>query len=999
MSSPYSTYLDFHLPDEFIDSYTDRPIKWGFPDAAGNSLGELTFLRSYSRLIDGRKERWHDVCRRVTEGTYHEQRKFCVEHRLPWNWKKATASAKEFYDRMFNFKWLPPGRGLWACGTRFVHENSNSAALQNCAFVSTSEMSKDHPEIPFAFLMEASMLGIGVGFDTDGAAKGFHIYQPKQEGTLVIEDSREGWVSAVSTVIRAFLTPKGVVPTFDYSAIRAAGSPINGFGGVSAGPQPLVRLVSVLSNLFEKSIGGVLTTKMIVDIMNMIGVCVVSGNVRRSAEIALGSADDQVFASLKDYKMFPERQEWGWMSNNSIRATPGLDYTNYSQSIVANGEPGFVYMDLIRSHGRLVDPANHKDHRAVGTNPCGEQSLESMEMCVTGDTLIHTPHGTYPIASVVGSSLPIWNGENWSLVAPFTTGDQDVYKVTLSDGSILRATAGHEWSVRSGRGYKKVRTDQLKEKDKLPEFTLGETYGRRNTRAYEWGWLTGDGYTDGKDVMLLVHEKEQQALEFLPGRVRPLYKGFYRIATDCMTLAEAQSLRNHQTGLPKVISEWDKKSIADFVGGWIDTDGSLIRNNETDHYVLYGSEQKLRDLQILLRRIGVDHSTLRMVSPEGIEVPLPGGRVCKRNYSLWRLLIPSYEASAVATKLKKAVRFGSRYKVNNRYPHTVIDAARKQKIVSVEYDGYEPTYCFTEGQRHMGVFGNAITHQCTLVETFPTNCKDKDDYLRTLKYSYLYAKTVTLIPTHFPQTNAVMQRNRRIGTSMSGLAQFVETRSRAELREWMNDGYKEIQTLDKDYSEWLGVRESIKTTSIKPSGSVSLLAGVTPGVHWPTESRYIRRIIVGANDVLAVAAKKSGYTVAPSTANPETSVVIEFPITGPDIRTEKEVSIFEKADLAELAQFHWADNQVSCTLTFDREAEGRFIPVVLRMFEDRLKSVSFLPMDSSTYPQMPYEAITEEQYKQMGKKLKPIDWDKLYTTAADAESEQGCTNDVCEIRH
>ena len=115
--------LSFHLSDEFIARYVDRPVDWGYQDAGGNSLGEITFLRTYSRLKeDGTKERWWEVCRRVIEGMFSIQYDWCKTNRLPWNHNKAQKSAQEAYERLFTFKWTPPGRGLWVMGTPLVNE-------------------------------------------------------------------------------------------------------------------------------------------------------------------------------------------------------------------------------------------------------------------------------------------------------------------------------------------------------------------------------------------------------------------------------------------------------------------------------------------------------------------------------------------------------------------------------------------------------------------------------------------------------------------------------------------------------------------------------------------------------------------------------------------------------------------------------------------------------------------------------------------------------------
>jgi hypothetical protein len=78
--------------------------------------------------------------------------------------------------------------------------------------------------------------------------------------------------------------------------------------------------------------------------MNIIGKCVISGNIRRVAEIALGEPNDEEFIHLKDYKRNPNRQEFGWVSNNSIYAEIGMDYTEIQESIRLNGEPGLCWL-------------------------------------------------------------------------------------------------------------------------------------------------------------------------------------------------------------------------------------------------------------------------------------------------------------------------------------------------------------------------------------------------------------------------------------------------------------------------------------------------------------------------------------------------------------------------------------------------------------------------------------------------------------------------------
>jgi hypothetical protein len=289
---------------------------------------------------------------------------------------------------------------------------------------------------------------------------------------------------------------------------------------------------------------------------------------------------------------------------------------------------------------------------------------------------------------------------------------------------------------------------------------------------------------------------------------------------------------------------------------------------------------------------------------------------------------------------------------------------------------------------------------CTLVETYLNRHENLDDYKRTLKFAYLYAKTVTLLPTHWEETNAIMQRNRRIGTSMSGVANFADTRGIPTLRQWMDEGYNLIKQYDASYSEWLGIRESIKTTTIKPSGTVSILAGESPGVHWNPGGRYFLRAvrIANTNPILALF-KMANYRIEPAAEDPKNTSVIFFPIKAEGKRSEKDVTIFEKMALAATAQYEWSDNSVSVTVSFNPATESKDIGTVLHMFDGQLKTVSFLPMDNGTYPQMPYTEITVEEYEDYEMKLFPVDLKGVYEgMGIEAIGESYCTTDACEIK-
>ena len=109
------------------------------------------------------------------------------------------------YNKIFNLKFLPPGRGLWAMGTKITEEKFLYGALNNCAFVATKQPNIDDFIDSFCFLMDASMLGVGVGFDTKGAGT-FKIKKPNanRRHMYVIPDTREGWVESMRLLLGSY---------------------------------------------------------------------------------------------------------------------------------------------------------------------------------------------------------------------------------------------------------------------------------------------------------------------------------------------------------------------------------------------------------------------------------------------------------------------------------------------------------------------------------------------------------------------------------------------------------------------------------------------------------------------------------------------------------------------------------------------------------------------------------------------------------------------------
>ena len=260
---------------------------------------------------------------------------------------------------------------------------------------------------------------------------------------------------------------------------------------------------------------------------------------------------------------------------------------------------------------------------------------------------------------------------------------------------------------------------------------------------------------------------------------------------------------------------------------------------------------------------------------------------------------------------------------------------------------------------------------CNLSEIFPPRCMNVEEFYKVLKYATFYSTTVSLLPTHRTETNAIIAKNRRIGVSISGIAQwasFTSDNSWGEMNytrmtNFLRKGYKIVRDENKKLAEEAGVPASIRVTTVKPSGSISLLAGVTPGVHYPISRYAIRRMRIGKDSPLVPHLKNANIPWENDVYSDNT-LVFEFVIDHGNVRPCQNVSPWEQFSIVAMMQRCWSDNMVSATIYFDREKDGNDVEKLLAMFIPVLKSVSMLPHSGHGYAQAPYEPINEETYLQ-----------------------------------
>lgn len=361
-SSSYSSEL---LPVSFLEKYVNKQPNWGF-----NGLGYVVYKRTYSRKLDDGEtsEEWWQTIARCINGAQKIGANYTPEE------------AQRLFDYIFNLKANFAGRMLWQLGTPLV-DRFFANSLLNCWYVSINSVES------FCFLFENLMLGGGVGF----SVRREHVYQlPKvkknvvvkheatKDADFIVPDSREGWVRLLRMVLKSYFETG---ESFIYSTIlvRGYGEPIKGFGGTASGPQILIEGIENICKILKNREGKKIRSIDALDICNIIGSIVVSGNVRRTAQIAIGDPDDYLYLRAKRWDL-GNIPNWRAMSNNTLY----IDDYSYIQDQVwdgynGNGEPyGFFNLPLLQEYGRLGEKVQDN---CDGLNPCGEITLSNYECC------------------------------------------------------------------------------------------------------------------------------------------------------------------------------------------------------------------------------------------------------------------------------------------------------------------------------------------------------------------------------------------------------------------------------------------------------------------------------------------------------------------------------------------------------------------------------------------------------------------------------------------
>lgn len=932
-------------------------------------LSDLVVFNKYAKFIPEieRRETWEEICYRNM-----------AMHIRKFPTLKDTIQ-KVYKEYVMTKKVLPSMRSMQFAGAPIDISNSR---IFNCAY-----MPIDHP-FAFAELMFLLLGGTGVGY----SVQKHHIDKlPAIQGPgektrrFLVGDSIEGWADAIKVLIKAYTKGKSD-PSFDYRDIRPKGARLVTSGGKAPGPDPLRICLEQLRAIMNGAKGRKLTSLEIHDMCCHIADAVLAGGIRRAAMICGFDKDDMDMLYCKSgawWELNPQRGR----ANNSVILKRGEvteeEFKNLWELVRQSnaGEPGFFWTNDVN----------------VFTNPCAEISLNPNQFCVAGDTKLITKEGIDEISNLVGKEVEIWNGEKWSKVSPYLTGTNDrLHRVYFSDGSYLDATDNHKFLVKNRfqKEYREVETLQLKELLKTEKYNLqiprsNVVYedGESVSYAYDLGFVLGDGfvYKNKKRVEANLYSNDK-LLEFVTSTFVGEYfnyngKKYTTVKFDldpnfCFDM-------KYNDGLPKEIFSWDKSSILNFIAGWADADGSQASNGIR----IWGREDKLRDAQLLLTKIGINAS-LNLCELAGAETNLG-----IRKNDLWYLQITRT----------------SEIPCQRLICENEVDAPFKGKFQLVKcietLEGTHRSFCLTEPELNQCVFNNVLTKQCNLSEVNVSDVSSQEEFNARVRAASIIG-TIQAAYTDFHYLRNVWkettEKEALIGVGLTGIA------SGAVLKLDLEEAAKVVKDTNEEFAKILGVNPAARTTTVKPSGTASLVVGSSSGIHAWHAKYYIRRMRVGKNEALYRYIKDNfPDLIEDCKFKPHLESVLSIPQKAPEgaiMRTESAMHLLERVKKFNV---EWVrpgyrsgsnHHNVSCTISLRDE---EWTPVGQWMWDNRetYNGISVLPYDGGSYIQAPFQDCDQETYESMLPYLHAIDLKQVieHEDSTKLTDQAACAGNVCEV--
>ena len=295
---------------------------------------------------------------------------------------------------------------------------------------------------------------------------------------------------------------------------------------------------------------------------------------------------------------------------------------------------------------------------------------------------------------------------------------------------------------------------------------------------------------------------------------------------------------------------------------------------------------------------------------------------------------------------------------------------------------------------------------CNLTEMVVRSDDTRESLMRKARLATILGTWQSTL-TDFRYLSSSWKKNcedeRLLGVSMTGIMDSDLTNGNsAGLESLLFDLREEVINTNRKHAEELKIEQSVATTCVKPSGTVSQLVDAASGIHARHNPYYIRTVRGDNKDPLCQFMKDQGFPSEPCVIKPDNVTVFSFPVKAPEnsvFRTD--MTAIEQLELWLKYQQYWCEHKPSVTITV-KENEWPEVGAWVWNNLDSISGISFLPHSDHSYKQAPYQDCTEEEYTELLQKLpENTDWSELskYEVEDNTAGSQtlACSGDSCEV--
>ena len=976
--------------------------------SALQELQNYTFVSKYARWLEdqNRRETWKEAVDRVRNmmhTTYAD--------------KNITADIDWAYDIMYKKKVLGSQRALQFGGEPITKRH---AKIYNCTSSYCDRL---------RFFQECFWLllcGSGTGF----SVQKHHIAKlPTLEHNLTsengtkyfVEDSIEGWADALGVLLSSYFSKpieefkeyKNAHVIFDYSNIRKKGSSLSSGVGKAPGFEPLQNGLEKIRVLLDNCIAKGQKKLRPIDAYDIImhsSDAVLSGGVRRSASLALFSADDEEMAKAKTGNWYINNPQRARSNNSALLLKDDTSLEQFEKlmaSVKEFGEPGFIWSDSTE----------------MTFNPC-----------VVADSTVVTDSGIQMVSELVDKPFnAIVDGVSYPSYKGFwKTGTKQVIELQFKSGRSLKVTPNHKIMTKTGwkeakdisfgenvvinnhrgvtNGIAKLnQSDRDWEKGYLLGLFLGDGNNSKNSAQLKWWGESKEQYrTEAYQMLSDVgfinnHNKQEQNSIAVYSSIESKKLMEFATKYDCMVGTSKRVSKK------SICGSWNH--ISGLIAGYFDADGTVLVNNIKGSSLRISSIQleNLQNLQIALNSLGIYSKIYKNRRLEG-DRAMPDGNGGTKSYfcqASHELVISSdnivrFSKYVPIKNIDKAQKIQTIVNNYQRMPNRTnfVDTLINKTIVG-ELDVYDCTVEDIHAFDNDGVY----VHNCVEVGMWPVdeesgksgwqgcnlstvNCSsviDEADFYERCKA----AAIIGTLQAGFTKLDylgkiscKIFEREALLGVSLTGI---MEKHDIILTEKVLKQGAQIAVETNKQISKKIGINQAARVTCLKPEGTSSSMLGTSSGIHPHHAKRYIRPVQANILEapyqhfkkVNPQACEKSSWS-----AN-NTDEVIKFPIEVPDgAKLRNQLPAVEMLSIVKETQKNWVysgKNRSLCTQSYLSHNVSNTVTVkpdewdsVIKYIYDNRKffaGISLIPQSGDKdYTQAPFTTVytSREVVKEYG---------------------------------